>query len=84
MKNIKVTTEIEALKFCKENQCKIEFRKETSNIPAHVKVSLGLVADTIGKDLVEAVNRVVDMYFTPPDNYDKLSWWNEQKTFYYR
>lgn len=82
MKNIKVSTELEALEFCKENYCRIEFIQENYERNAHVVVTLGLVAKSGGKDLVEAVNRIVDMYFTPEVEYEKLPWWEDQKKYY--
>lgn len=82
MKNIKVTTELRALEFCKENHCKVEFKKESYDTPEHVIITLGLVAKAGGKDLVETVNRIIDMYFTPPIKHEELPWWEDQKKYY--
>jgi len=79
----KVTTELEALALCKEYQCEIQFRKASNNgrTPEHVIVKFGF-NDIIGKDLIEAVNRVVDIYHTAPCNYGELSWWTDNVCFY--
>jgi len=78
----KVTTELEALALCKEYQCEIQFRKQYYQTPEHVTVSLNAWTKIIGNDLIEAVNRLVDVYHTAPYNYEKLSWWNEHKNFF--
>lgn len=76
-----VTTEIEALAFCKENQVRLDFRKEMNGTPEHVVLHF-CWEGIIGKDLVEAVNRAVEMYHTAPCNFDKLPFWQEMKEFY--
>lgn len=78
----KVTTELEALQVCKEYQCEVEFRKEFYQIPEHVIISLNAWTKIIGKDFIEAVNRLVDIYHTAPCNYEKLDWWEEVNNFY--
>jgi hypothetical protein len=78
----KVETESEALKLCKEFQCQITFRKQYYRTPEHVTVSLNAWTKIIGKDLIEAVNRLVEVYHTAPINHDKLDWWEEQVNFY--
>lgn len=78
----KVTTELEALDFCKEYGCRLEFIRKSNNTPAHVILRLGICLDVLGKDLVEAVNRIVDMYHTAPNDYEKLDWWKDYKYFY--
>ncbi len=79
----KVFTELEALEVCREYQCKIEFRKADSwnQIPAYVKIQLGF-HEVVGKDFIEAVNRMSDMYHTSPINHEKLDWWEENKNFF--
>jgi hypothetical protein len=80
----KVQTELEALQLCKEHQCEIQFRNKCYNKPKHVIISLNAWTKIIGKDLIEAVNRLVDVYHTAPCNYGKLEWWNEYDEFYKR
>lgn len=70
----KVKTKMEALEFCEEHQCKIEFRKALFGTPKHVIVNHGLVGEAIGRDLVEAVNRIIDLYHTPPIKHEELPW----------
>lgn len=80
MKN--VNNELEALQLCKEYQCEITFKKEFYNTPEHVIVSLNAWTKIVGKDLVEAVNRLVEAYNTPPINHVELSWWEDQQKFH--
>ena len=83
-KREKVKNESEAIEFCKKNQCRIEFRNEMYGTPEHVILEMGIHHKTIGRDLIEAVNRAVDMYNTRPIDYEKLPWWKEQQNFYIR
>jgi len=78
----KVKTESEALQLCREYQLQIEFRKEFYTIPEHVLVSLNAWTKVIGKDFIEAVNRIVEAYNTAPCDYEKLDWWEESQNFY--
>lgn len=78
----KVSNELEALNLCKEHGCKVEFKKQSYDTPAHVVIVLGIIIEVLGKDLTEAVNRMVDMYNTAPNDYEKLEWWQDYKTFY--
>jgi len=78
----KVKTELEALEICKDYQCDITFRKQYYGTPEHVIVSLNAWTKIIGKDLVEAVNRLVDVYYTAPCNHENLEWWEEHQNFY--
>lgn len=78
----RVTTEQEALEICKEYQCNIKFWKSDSfnKIPAHVDVELGF-NNVKGKDLVEAVNRMSELYHTAPVYFEELSWWEENENY---
>jgi len=78
----KVQTELQALQLCKEYQCEIKFRKQSHNTPEHVIVVLNAWTKIVGKDLIEAVNRLVDVYHTIPCYYEKLDWWEEVQNFY--
>jgi hypothetical protein len=73
----KVNTELDALQLCKEHNCNINFNKQSNHIPAHVTVSLNAWTKITGKDLVEAVNRLVECYHTIPNDREKLNWWEE-------
>jgi hypothetical protein len=75
MKN--VNTELEALQLCKDHHCKIKFNKKSNHVPGHTIVSLNAWTNIIGKDLVEAVNRLVECYNTIPNDREKLEWWEE-------
>jgi len=78
----RVKTESEALQLCREYQCSVTFRKKSYEIPEHVIIYLNAWTKIIGKDFVEAVNRIVDVYHTAPCNYEKLDWWGESQNFY--
>lgn len=78
----KVINELEALQLCKEYQCEISFKKQFYNTPEHVIISLNAWTKIIGKDFVEAVNRLVEVYHTAPCDYEKLDWWKENQNFY--
>lgn len=77
----KVCNELEALQLCREYQCEILFRKQRYNIPEHVIVSLNAWTKIAGKDLIEAVNRLVEVYHTAPVNHEQLVWWKEQQQY---
>lgn len=78
----KVTTELEALQLCKEYKCEIRFTSEFYQSPTYVIISLNSWTQTVGKDLIEATNRLVDMYHTARGNYENLPWWNEHREFF--
>lgn len=86
-KIIQVSTERQALKFCKEHQCDVQFRNETKWLDgvdvntSYVIVKFGLISTVRGQDLIEAVNRTLDLYHTRPADFDKLSWWDEHRQY---
>jgi hypothetical protein len=73
----KVTTELEALELCKKHQCEIRFTSQFYQSPTYVIIYLNAWTKVVGKDLIEAVNRLVDVYHTPRCDYEKLPWWND-------
>jgi hypothetical protein len=68
----KVNTESDALILCREYQLQIEFRKEYYGVPEYVSCHLNAWTKVIGKNFIEAVNRMVEIYHTTPCNYEKL------------
>lgn len=73
----KIKTIEEAWKFCEENGCSIIFNKAIYIKPKSVEVSMGIDLNVLGNDLLEAVNRLVDMYNTPPVKHEELKWWED-------
>lgn len=78
----KVTNDTEALEVCKENKMKIEFKTDSNYDREFVVVNLGF-KEVAGKTLVEAVNRIVDLYHNAPVNYEKLDWYEESQKYLY-
>ena len=78
----KVTNDLEALALCKEHRMKIDFRKDFNYDREYVVVNLGF-KEVAGKTLVEAVNRIVDLYHNAPINYEKLDWYEESQKYLY-
>jgi hypothetical protein len=76
----KVNSELEALQLCKEHTMKIEFRKDTNFNREFVVVTLGFKT-VAGQTLLEAVNRLVEMYHTAPINHEKLEWYEENQKY---
>lgn len=76
----KVTNDAEALVLCKENQMKIEYKRDASFNRDYVVVTLGF-KEVAGKTLVEAVNRITDLYHNAPVNYEKLEWYQESQKY---
>lgn len=76
----KVNNEIEALEVCKEHKMKIEFKKDTNFNREFVVVTLGFKT-VAGKTLVEAINRLVEMYHTAPIDHEKLDWFEESQKY---
>lgn len=75
----KVKSEIEALSVCKEYRCKVEFRKDFNLNREFVVISLNAWTTVAGKDLVEAVNRLNDLYYNAPIDYENLEWMENNK-----
>lgn len=78
----KVTNELEALALCKEYMMKIDFRKDFNYDREYVVVNFGF-KEVAGKTLIEAVNRIVDLYHNAPINYEKLDWYEESQKYLY-
>lgn len=77
-----VKTEEEAISLCKEFGVSIVFRKAIKDKQdASVEASLNAWTKTIGRDLTEAINRLVDLWKTPPMNHDKIDWYWEVRVF---
>lgn len=74
----KITNELEALDYCRENQLKIEFFRQRYLGKEFVVISKG-AQQVAGKDFVEAVNRYVEFIKTRPIEHDKLSWFEESQ-----
>lgn len=74
----KVNNESEALELCKGHTMKIEFKKDTNFKREFVVVTSGFKT-VAGNTLVEAVNRLVDLYYIAPVNYEKLEWYEESQ-----
>jgi hypothetical protein len=81
---IKVQNESEAIQLCKEYQCEIKFWKQGYNVPEYVVVSLNAWTKIAGRNLIEAVNRLVDVYHTAPINQETLEWWKDHENLYYQ
>lgn len=73
----RINTIEDAWKFCEENGCSIVFNKAIYRKPKSVEVSMGIDLNVLGNDLLEAVNRLVDMYNTPPIKHEELEWWED-------
>lgn len=69
-----VQTELEALALCQKHCMKVEFCKNHQKDYSYVVINFAF-QQTAGRSLVEAVNRVVEMYHTPRGEIKELPWY---------